>query len=170
MYLIKKSKSNIVYTAALLATAVMLFSCGKNAPGPTPAPPPPSFTAMVNGVSRNFDITSVAYGSNMLTMNLTSKSKVDTCLIKIVVTAKQYGTYTLASNKSPNYASMTIKDKGDTVYYTDNTWLGHVQLTNLQTTDSHVASGNFSFKCNETSPIAGSAIDSASGSFSGLTW
>jgi len=104
-------------------------------------------------------------------MNLASDGKPDTVLIKLCVTAKQYGTFTLASNKSPNYGSLMIVDHADTLYYTDNTHLGYVQLTNFNTASgSHVASGSFKFIGNETSPVVGGGIDSASGSFSNLSW
>ncbi|HWY99372.1 MAG TPA: hypothetical protein VNY36_09815, partial [Bacteroidia bacterium] len=59
----------------------------------------------------------------------------------------------------------------DTVYFTDNTHLGNIQLTSLNTTSgSHLVEGNFTFLCSETSPIAGAAVDTATGSFSGITW
>ena len=155
----------------MLGIALFLIACGKNTSGPATKSGPPTFTAKAGGYQRNFTINSVTYAGNILTMNLESKGKPDTCFITIVVTAKQYGNFTLAAKSSPNYAYMTIRDHADTVYYTDNTHLGNIQLTSLNTSSgNHLVEGNFTFLCNETSPIAGGGVDTAKGSFTGLTW
>jgi hypothetical protein len=163
-------KIQYVLVSAFVVT--LLFSCSKSNSS-TPAGPtgPPTFTATVNKQSRTFTVLSVKYNGSLFTMNLASDGKPDTVLVNLNVTATQYGTFTLASNKSPNFGSLMIVDHADTLYYTDNTHLGYVQLTSFNTTSgSHVASGSFKFTCNETSPIAGGGIDSASGTFSNLTW
>jgi hypothetical protein len=156
----------------LLAIALLINSCAKNAPGaPTPSGPL-SFSARAGGYQRNFNVNSVTYTGNVLVMNLEYKGKPDTCTIVLVVTAKQYGNFTLASKASPNYAYMTIHDHlKDTIYYTDNTHLGNIQLTQLATgSGGNLVEGNFTFVCNETSPIAGGGVDTAKGSFTGITW
>jgi len=165
------SGSNIYKGIFLFGIALFLFSCAKNGSGPAKSSGPPTFTAKAGGYQRNFSVNSVTYTGSLLTMNLESAGKPDTCFITIVVTAKQYGNFTLAAKSSPNYASMTIRDHKDTVYYTDNTHLGNIQLTSLNTTSgNHLVEGNFTFLCNETTPVAGGGADTATGSFAGITW
>jgi hypothetical protein len=156
----------------LLSISLFLFSCSKNSPPAGPTPGPLAFNARAGGYQRSFSIASVTYTGNILTMNLVYKGKPDTCSITIVLTAQQYGNFTLASKSSPNYAYMDIHDHlADTVYYTDNTHLGNIQLTQFITTPgNHLVEGNFSFICNETSPMAGGGVDTAKGSFTGITW
>jgi hypothetical protein len=170
VHLFRKKLSGVL---ALFAIALLLFSCAKNT-STTPAvtPGPLAFNARAGGYLRPFTVVGVTYVNNILTIGVQYKGKPDTCTIGIVVTAKQYGNFTLAAKSSPNYAYMDIHDHlADTVYYTDNTHLGYIQLTQLNTAaGTHLVEGNFSFVCNETSPVAGGNVDTAKGSFTGITW
>jgi hypothetical protein len=166
-------RKNINLGFVLFAIAIILFSCAKttsNTPAVTPGPL--AFNARAGGYQRSFNVIGVTYINNILTLAVQYKGKPDTCTIGIVVTAKQYGNYSLASKSSPNYAYMVIHDHlADTVYYTDYTHLGNIQLTQLITTGtSHLVEGNFSFVCNETSPVAGGNVDTAKGVFTGISW
>jgi len=154
----------------LFAVGILLYSCSQNTSAPGPAGPP-SASAKAGGYQRAFTVDSVTYASNVLTMHFATPGKPDSCYIKIVLTATQYGNYTLADANSPNYATMTIKDKKDTVYITDQWHRGYLQLTQFNSASgSHVASGNFSLICTENTPNINARVDTAIGSFSNVTW
>jgi hypothetical protein len=162
--------SKVSVTLVLFTVAVLLYSCGKNtsAPGPSGSP---AASAKAGGYARTFTVDSVTYASNVLTMHFVSPGKPDSCYIKIVLTATQYGNYTLADANSPNYATMTIKDKKDTVYITDQWHRGFLQLNQFNSASgNHIAGGNFSFICTENTPSINGRVDTAVGSFSNVTW
>ena len=158
--------------AMFIVISVLLYSCGKTAPAPSGPTGPASAGARAGGYQRTFSLDSAKYTGSLMKMTFVYKGKPDTCYITLAVTATQYGNYTLSAENSPNYATMTIRDKGkDTVYMTDQWHRGYLQLTTFDTQNgSHNAAGNFSFICIENTPVLNGRVDTAVGSFSNVSW